>query len=263
MIYEAVVVDLPWYVSYLHLKSCRKYSSEIFYKTFTQWQSRMKRFACRTSHGNPPDVRRRPADDPPMIVRCVFHRGIPVRESADFRTEARRTPAERRPISWQYFGTHRLGHRAMSVRTSYDVHPMPRIPYSSSPVPSRCADIGNIGRDIVRPPVDLWPWHYDSHCPWHWAPFPIGFLEIRKVYRQFAEIRSMPQESKWKVTELYEKSSRHYQNLHFQIPWFFPYESQFNDFPTGTFFKEFNYSPFRWTPKFLIPSNPRRSTELS
>ena len=142
---------------------------------------------------------------------------------ADFRTEARRTPAERRPISWQYFGTHRLGHRAMSVRTSYNVRPMPRIPDSSSPMPSRCADIGNIGRDIVRPPVDLWPWHYDPHCPWHWAPFPVGFLEIRKFYRQFAEIRSMPQESKWKVTELYEKSSRHYQNLHFQIPWFFPY----------------------------------------
>ena len=60
----------------------------------------MKRFACRTSHGNPPDVRRRPADDPPMIVRCVFHRGIPVRESADFRTEARRTPADLMAIFW-------------------------------------------------------------------------------------------------------------------------------------------------------------------
>ena len=81
--------NLAWNI---HLKS--------FYKTFTQWQSRMKRFACRTSHGNPPDVRRRPADDPPMIVRCVFHRGIPVRESADLRTEARRTPADLMAIFW-------------------------------------------------------------------------------------------------------------------------------------------------------------------
>ena len=140
----------------IHLKS--------FYKTFTQWQSRMKRFACRTSHGNPPASGRWSPDDRTMCVTSWDSRKGIGRFPDGSPPDAGRAPAERRPISWQYFGTHRLGHRAMSERTSYDVHPMPIIPYSSSPMPSRCADIGNIGRDIVRPSVDLWPWHYDPHC---------------------------------------------------------------------------------------------------
>ena len=40
---------------------------------------------------------------------------------------------------------------------------MPRIPFTSSPMRPRCADIGNIcrRRDIVRPPADLWPRRQD------------------------------------------------------------------------------------------------------
>ena len=242
MIYEAVVVDLPWYVI-----PSSEILQEIFIWNLFIKHSHNDKVGWRDLHAaHRTVILRRPADDPPMIVRCVFHRGIPVRESADFRTEARRTPPDLMAI----FRYNRLGHRAMSVRTSYDVHPMPRIPYSSSPMPSRCADIGNIGRDIVRPPVDLWPWHYDPRCPWHWAPFPIGFLEIRKVYT--------PQRFVVFPRNRSEKSQNYMKNHHgitrtciFKAPDFFPYESQINDFPTGTFFfKEFNDSPFRWTPKF-------------
>ena len=71
MIYEAVVVDLPWYVSYLHLKSCRKYSSgrptasgrwspDDRTMCVPSWDSR--KGIGRFPDGSPPDAGRAPPD---------------------------------------------------------------------------------------------------------------------------------------------------------------------------------------------------------
>ena len=188
----------------IHLKS--------FYKTFTQWQSRMKRFACRTSHGNPPASGRWSPDDRTMCVpswdsrkgigrfpdgsppdAARSHGNISVQSagtSRDVRADILRCPSDAKNSLQQFPNAvpmcrHRQYWPRHRTAASWFVTVALR--------PTLSVALGTIPDWISRNPQGLHP----------------------------AEIRSIPQESKWKVTELYEKSSRHYQNLHFQSPWFF------------------------------------------
>ena len=87
-----------------------------------------------------PDIVRQSPESPAASCRWSPDDPTMCSPSSDSRTDARRTPADLTLKFWPTSARTSSDFRTIAVRTSYDVCPMPRIPFTSSPMRPRCAD---------------------------------------------------------------------------------------------------------------------------